>query len=232
MKKILVLGPILADWTEIQVIANTMTFLETNYEVEFIDPLQDIISDVEKKTFFKHWKCRLETLTPSYDAFFGFSLGGVILQQSFDLFENQKKPIVLFSVPSFADEILAERLNAVIYLIHQKSIESAIAAKNEWVFFPALPPKQTKRILDPIHAGFRLSYGLECVLKIDSRPMLKKPVNYLHFIGEQSKLVNRNNIVSLPNKLIEVPHAGMRVLTDNPDFCIPPLLQFFEKNIQ
>jgi len=230
MKKVLIIGPVLAEWVEIQGILNTLHFLDKEYKIEIIDPLSNITAEMNENVFFSQWRVKLKPLIAEYHAFLGFSLGGTILQTVFDYFENTKKPVVLFSVPSFADALLRDRLGTIIRLIKEKSVEAAIAAKNQLVFYPAVPPEYKKIVSNPINAAFRLSFGLRCVLAMDSRSLMTKNVNYLHFIGEKSQLVNRHNVMtSSPTQLIEVPMAGMRVLTDNPEYCQMPLIQFLEE---
>jgi hypothetical protein len=66
-------------------------------------------------------------------------------------------------------------------------------------------------------AVLRLLLGLQFILKTDFRPILQMTkLNYLHFVGEESQLVNHNNVhVSSSCQLVQVPQAGMRVLQDN-----------------
>ena len=94
MKKILVIGPALAQWSEIHVIAESLQFLHSQYEIDFIDPLGNLVEGINQEIFFAEWHNKIKSLLYSYDAFFGFSLGGVILQQSFNLFEIENKPLI------------------------------------------------------------------------------------------------------------------------------------------
>ncbi len=233
MKKILIFGPILPEWAEIQAIAESLQFLDSDYELTYVDPLDVSTLSIDHVEFIQNWKNKIQSLLHQYDAFFGFSLGGIILQQCFDLFEKKDKPLILFSVPSFSDELLTERLNQVVELIKHNQLAEAIAMKNKFVFHPY---KFANPVVMPIYsvkAALRLSYGLELVLQIDSREKLKKTsTQFLHLIGKESQLVNLQNIfMPLISHLIEVPNAGMRVLKDNLSYCMHPILNFLNEKL-
>ncbi len=114
MKKIIVLGPVMPQASEIEAISATLTFLHKDYQLDFIDPLS-IQAPIANEAYYDLWKKELKKHLETYDAFFGFSFGGVILEQCFDLFTTIKKPIVLFSTPTFADEALAEKLGLAVH---------------------------------------------------------------------------------------------------------------------
>lgn len=233
MKKILVIGPILAEWSEITAIAETLAFLNSCYILDFIDPLGNLTHDIEHEHFFAQWQDQLTGLIHHYDAFIGFSLGGVVLQQCFFHLEKENKPVILFSAPSFCDKFLFDKLTGVKKLIEAKSLIDALKHMNQLVFYPNNPPQIEEKLAEPMHSAFRLSRGLQFVLETDSRPILEKTtLNYLHFVGEKSQLVNQNNVIT-PGKgeLLVVPDSGMRVLKDNSTYCIDPTLKFLERKL-
>lgn len=230
MKKILVMGPALPEWSEIKSISETLIFFELQYAVDFVDPLCDLTHSTDQKSFFSQWKNKLEILLNQYDIFFGFSLGGVVFQQCFDLLKKQNKPLVLFSVPSFCDKTLSERLSKVRGLIEEESVFSAINKLNQWVFYPHDLPSQQLVLVNPDLSALRLSKGLQFVLETDSRSILSKmQVNHLHLVGEMSQLINRNNVMMTPSsRLAFVPQAGMRVIKDNSKYCVESIVDFLK----
>ena len=223
-KKILVIGPVLAAWAEIRVIEQSLGFIP--HTLIFIDPLEDFSSDENRVDFYNKWREKLTVLQPEYDAFIGFSLGGVILQENLDLLTD--KAVLLFSSPTFIDETLSNRLNAVIKLAREKSVFDAIREKNRYVFSPYPVPDYVINLTNDKIAADRLATGLEYVLGVDSRTKLQQtPTKVMHLIGEQSQLVNRDNVVAINNGgLVVVPNAGMRVLQNNPSYCVDAILPF------
>lgn len=232
MKKILVMGPAMAEWSEIQAIKSSLQFLTPHYELDFVDPLSDINENVNQKEFFDRWRHKLENQISNYDILCGFSLGGVILQQCLDLFEQNSKPLIFFSVPSFSDDLLTERLNHVIQLIKDKLLNNALHTLNRYVFYPHEAPLDIA-LNNANQAALRLSKGLQFVLDTDARPVLQKTsVKYLHLIGEKSQLVNRDNVL-IPSQcqLAVIPRAGMRILQNSPADCIPLITKFLEETV-
>lgn len=225
-KKILVLTPDTPDPSYIESVISPLSFLEDEYSIHPLDSLS-IMSDIPKKTFYKLWEHKLQEHIPHYDAFFGFSFGGVILQQSFSLFANINKPIVLFSTPSFADDSLAKKLSEVISLCKTDQLEKALYTLYQYVYYPNEIPLQSTQTLNQLTAAKRVIYGLTRVLETDSTSTLNtNAINHLHLIGELSHLVNKDNVIKpKTGNLVEVPEAGMRMLRDNPIFCQKALLR-------
>ncbi|MBA2709880.1 MAG: hypothetical protein H0U57_04730 [Tatlockia sp.] len=227
MKKIIVLGPVMPLATDIEAIASTLTFLRRDYQIDFIDPLS-IQAEVSNESYYDLWKNVLKKYLENYDVFFGFSFGGVILEQCFDLFLNHAKPIVLFSTPTFADEDLAKKLGQVIRFCKENELLTALEQLYSDVFSPYQAPKQSLNPLKKELIASRLIFGLERVLASDSSRILREStLNYLHLVGECSNLVNTKNVLN-PHKgrLVIVPGAGMRVLQDNPAFCQKIILDY------
>lgn len=208
--------------------AEALSFLHENYQIDFIDPLV-IPAEVDNKAYYHLWEKEIEKRLDHYDAFFGFAFGGVILEQCFALFADLKKTILLFSTPTFADQLLMERLGTVVHLCKKNQVIEAINYLYDQVFYPNKPPKQYSfsAMDNEAEAASRLILGLERVLMTDSTSILQEStVKHLHFIGEHSRLVNQANVVA-PKKgtLLTVPGAGMRVLQDNPSFCRRVILE-------
>jgi hypothetical protein len=225
-KKILTIGPVSIDPKEVSSIANTLSFLDKDYDIDYIDSLL-IMENLSNAAYYALWQQKLATYVNDYDAFFGFSFGGVIIQQCFSLFENQHKPIILFSTPTFADAELNHKLGQVIHLCEQEQLEAALNALYEPVFAPYEMPKITCDKVDRDQAYKRLIFGLSRVLQTDSSNVLKNNrVPHLHLIGEYSHLVNRHNVIAPSNgRLIIVPKASMRVLQDNNPYCQKIILE-------
>lgn len=224
-KKILVLTPDTPDPSYIESVISPLSFLEDDYSIHPLDSLS-IMSDIPQKTFYKLWKQKLQEQIPHYDAFFGFSFGGVILQQCFALFANINKPIVLFSTPSFTDDSLTKKLSEVISLCKINQLEKALHTLYQYVYYPNEMPLQSTHTLNHLTAAKRVIYGLTRVLETNSTSTLNtNTTNHLHLIGELSHLVNKDNVIKpKTGNLVEVPGAGMRMLRDNPLFCQKALL--------
>lgn len=228
MKKrtILVLAPIMPQCSELETIAPALAFLKGAYQLDFVDPLA-IMAPVSNSAYYELWWERLSQSLNQYDAFIGFSFGGVILQQCFSLFENLNKPLILFSTPSFADASLREKLGEVISLCEQIAVEQALASLYRNVFLPHQPPAGVSETEDKALAASRLIFGLQRVLTTDSRSVLAEAsVEHLHLIGENSHLVNQNNVVApKTGRLVIVPGSSMRVLQDNLPYCQKIILE-------
>ena len=168
----------------------------------------------------------MQKIIPQYDAFFGLSFGGVILQQCFSLFEQIKKPIVLFSSPSFADDALKRKLREVISLCKELRVDEALISLYQHVFYPN-QPTQPFLYDDKEATAARVIFGLQHVLDTDSQAILQQTkVAYLHLMGEASQLVNVKNVVmAKTGSLLLVPNAGMRVLQSNRLFCERAILE-------
>lgn len=231
MKKIAIFSPVLAEYREMVSISNDLAFLNKNFHVDYFDSLENVLISSEENNFFSHWKFKIKSMLFKYDLFFGFSLGGVILQQCMELLLEINKKMVFFSVPSFCNKALYQKLNEVITLINEQSVESGIHQLNEFVLYPKVMHYPIQ-LHDRNNAKLRLSMGLKWVRDTDSRPLLKKTkVNYLHFIGEESALVDIKNVIKPDCCQLEiVPRSGMRVLQNNPQYCIDKIKNFLLEN--
>ncbi|CEG55852.1 hypothetical protein [Legionella fallonii] len=225
-KKILILPSDTPHPAYIDSIISPLAFLETEYSLHPIDSLS-IMEELSNEQFYSHWQEKLSQYIPHYDAFFGFSFGGVILQQCFSLFTHLNKPLILFSAPSFADQSLAQKLGEVITLCNEYKIDEALHSLYQHVYYPNEIPLQTHQITDKELAAKRIIYGLTRVLETDSTSIIKEnQVKHLHLIGELSHLVNKDNVLT-PHQgtLLSVPEAGMRILRDNLPFCKKVILE-------
>lgn len=220
LKKMLVIAPVMAQPADVASIARSLSFLEAFYSIDFIDPLT-IMDDVSNDAYYQLWKQKLEKCLPQYDAFMGFSFGGVILQQCFSLFVACNKPIILCSTPTRADTALAKKLGDVVALCQENKLEMALNKLYDDVYFPDPKPLQSHNIANTEDAATRLIFGLTRVLNTDSTPIIQNsPVKYLHLIGERSSLVNANNVITSPGAhLVVVPGASMRVLESQLSCC-------------
>ncbi|CAM2917275.1 hypothetical protein [Legionella worsleiensis] len=219
-KKILVLTPDTPHPSYIDLVVSPLTFLADEYAIHPLDSLS-IMEDIPLSSFYSLWAQKLEAYIPNYDAFFGFSFGGVILQQCFSLFAGVKKPIVLFSTPTFADITLKNTLEKVITQCKNNQLDLALNTLYQHVYYPNAIPEYSLHQLDNTVAIDRVIYGLQRVLATDSTAIVSScTVNHLHLIGAHSHLVNTDNVVPpQTGTLLQVPAAGMRVLRDNPHYC-------------
>lgn len=226
MKKLVVIAPVLPQPTDLESIANSLSFLSEDYHIDFIDPLTTITNNYSNEIYYQQWNAKLAEYIPTHDAFFGFSFGGIILQQCFPLLNRAKKSIVLFSTPTKTDESLLNKLGAVIQLCKKNCLQQALFYLYEHVFYPNESPKSFDIANEPL-AKNRLISGLQRVLATDSTAILcETKVEHLHLVGESSRLVNANNVL-LPKtgRVVFVPRAGMRVLQDQADFCKKIILE-------
>lgn len=207
-------------------IAKTLSFLTEDYTLDYLDSLS-IMEELPNAAYYTLWEQKLSTYINDYDAFFGFSFGGVIIQQCFSLFQPLNKPIILFSTPTFADSSLKQKLGLVIHLCQQDRLEDALQALYEPVFYPNPMPPLSSTEFNREEAYERLIFGLTRVLQTDSRTIIQNNhVLHLHLIGEYSDLVNNKNVIAAQNsQLVIVPHSSMRVLQDNPAYCQKIILE-------
>ncbi|WP_058452674.1 hypothetical protein [Legionella maceachernii] len=231
-KRILTIAPVMPCESDIKEIAKTLSFLNETYQIDFIDPLI-IAEELPNEAYYHLWQNELEKRCLNYDAFLGFSFGGVILQQCFTLFERIRKPLVLFSTPTFADDKLREKLGKVIQLCKENRVEEALQTLYEDVFYPNKAPLIDYQKYDLEIASKRLIFGLQRALDTDSRDKLRDAtVDHLHLIGEFSQLVNKGNVVAPEvGRLVIVPEASMRVLQDNPVYCKNRILEQLNRGV-
>ena len=86
MKNILVILPDIPTRAHQDAILKTLLFLkEHQYELTLIDPY-DYHCDLDNQAFYKAWQDRFDGWCEQYDAFLGFSYGGVIIQQCLHVF--------------------------------------------------------------------------------------------------------------------------------------------------
>ena len=219
-QKIVVLLPDLPQASFAEPIKQSLSFLtERHFEIDLIDPYE-IHGEMDNKQFYQLWRERLARLIEQYDIFFGFSFGGVILQQCLPLFETHNKSIFLFSSPSVINVELRQKLQQVIMLCNKGQLTAALTLLYQYVDHP----NQIKRIFsidDEALATNRLVSGLERVLTTDCQPILQTTkVAFAHFLGQESGLVKRENVVAPDSAILyTVTGAGNRVLQDNPAFC-------------
>jgi pimeloyl-ACP methyl ester carboxylesterase len=225
-KKILVIAPILPQKNDINAISASLSFLENDYHIKIIDPLSFIL-DANDRYYYQHWKNYLESIIDDYDCYFGFSFGGIILQQCFSLFEQFDKTLVLFSTPSFASDLLTKKLSKLITLCKKNNVKSALSLLSLEVYYPNKPPENYDDSILIKEVCSRLTSGFQHVIDTNSKSILEQTaVPYLHLIGEQSSLVTKKDIISSNTaQLVMVPSAGMRVLQDNPNFCQKIILE-------
>jgi len=225
-KKILIIGPISIQEDDFTSIAKSLSFLDEQYLVKYIDSLS-IMNDLPNQAYYQLWEQKLVQFFNEYDAFFGFSLGGIIIQQCFPLFSKTHKSLILFSTPTYADSGLTKKLGRVIELCKDKQLEEALNTLYYAVFSPYPLPALSVSVANKNQALKRLLFGLNRVLSTDSTEMLQtNAIRHTHLIGEYSNLVNCNIVIVPPNgHLVTVPQASMRVLQDNPYFCQKIILE-------
>jgi hypothetical protein len=230
MKKIVVILPDLPQKSYLKPIADSLSFLAEDYQFDYIDPCElSFARDCE--VFYEDCRHWLKNVMTDYSAFFGFSFGGAILQQCFPLFKQNDKPIILFSAPGVVDKSLRDKLSQTIKLCEEQRLNDALTALYKHVFFPSEDAPTAFVVDDEKEATKRILFGLQHVLETDASIVLQNTdVNYLHFIGEHSQLVNHKNVaMGQRGRLIQVPNAGMRVLQNNLAFCKDIILEALDE---
>ena len=219
-KKILVLAPVLPEPSDIESIAKSLSFLNKEYDIDFIDSLT-IMQDVSNEEYYQLWENELQKRVINYDAFLGFSFGGVILQQCFSIFSTLNKPIILFSTPTRANDSLTQKLGNVLSLCKENKLNDALKILYDDVYYPDKAPTLSRENSNSDLAAKRLIFGLSRVLATDSTKIAQQSsVKHLHLIGEYSCLVNEHNVIAPKSgRLVIVPGASMRVLENNLPYC-------------
>jgi hypothetical protein len=228
-KKILVILPIFPQHSFIAPIAKSLEFLHHSCEIDLVDPLT-ISEEFDGARYYQHCQLWLSKRTSVYDAFFGFSFGGMILQQCFPLLEQVNKPIVLFSTPTFVDEALKHKLSEVIRLCKAHHVDEALTVLYRHVCYPHPLKTHSFEIIDKPTAAARLIFGLLHVLTTNSQVILQQTkVDHLHLIGACSDLVTIDHVaVTNAGRLMQVPQAGMHVLQDNLSFCKRAIMEHLD----
>jgi hypothetical protein len=189
-----------------------------------LDPLQDL-KPSDNINYYQYWTEQLTSTYAEVDILVGFSLGGVILQQSFGqlaALRSTLPKIVLFSTPSFINADLRTKLDSVISLIQAEKLVEAYTMKMQYILAPLQTPAPSPQFDNPKLATQRLLSGLQRIVTTCSEAQLTQgnTPEYVQFVGEYSQLVNQENVLSTKSgTLVVVPNAGMRVLEDNPQFC-------------
>ena len=227
-KRILMISPILPEYSAFEAMVLPLGFLKSEYELCCIDALLPLTENMTVTEYYHYWKTWLVQFAAHYDVLMGFSLGGVVLQQSFELLEVMNKPVILFSTPSFSDPLLLNRLGEVRRLVESQQLHKAVATLNDYVAYPDRCVCKIAFCEDEKQISLRLSKGLSFVSAVDSRQILRTSKNNtLHIVGDKSQLVNHGNVVkSEYGKLEFVPNAGMRVLQNNLGFCQRKILEY------
>ncbi|KGP62794.1 hypothetical protein EP47_13055 [Legionella norrlandica] len=225
-KKLLVIGPISPQPSDLSSLSRTLHFLEPYYSIDCLDSLA-YMQECTTEEYYEIWKDQLKQIIDNYKAFIGFSFGGMILQQCFSLFSNLDKTIILFSTPTFADDSLKEKLETVITLCSENKLEEALFFLYRSVYSPDAIFHYPQEHLNRERAIDRLVFGLSKVLETNATSILRNCcINHLHLIGEKSNLVNINNVIKPScGEVIIVPNASMRVLESNPSYCKKIILE-------
>lgn len=230
-KRVLAIAPIMACPTFMSPFRKTINRFFNNRNLNLIDPLTENLL-VDNTQFYADWEKKLFELSSQFDCLVGFSLGGVIIQQSFPILAKLSKSpkIMIFSTPSFVNKNLKVRLEEVINLAQQNKLQEAHKTKMKYVLAPHQKAIESTPFTNPKLAKRRLISGLKRILSTSSHGQVTSPDSptHVHFIGNNSILVNRDNVCVSPNgKLLNVPNAGMRVLEDNSKFCKEEIREYF-----
>lgn len=222
MNKILAIGAVQANSSFDESIKKPLLRIFPGYIIDVLDPLGiTTITNCSNQEYYALWSEYLSPRLKDYDAFFGFSFGGIILQHCLPLFHGHDKPIVLFSTPTFIDKELRDKLNAIISLCEENKLIAALNLLYRWVYYPHSVPSNIMQFNNKELARKRLIFGLNQVLNSNNLSLLKKnKIAHYHLFGDLSQLVTADNAVLYPKcNQVTVPQSGMHVLSNNPGFC-------------
>ncbi len=89
-KKIIDYRPVSTQSSSLRHLSQNLSFLNPYYSIECLDPLVTL-QECPDEEYYGIWQNQLKPLIKIYDAFVGFSFGGVILQQCFSILSEEKK---------------------------------------------------------------------------------------------------------------------------------------------
>ncbi len=219
MKSLLAISPKLPQRVDLTPFSQCLDFLKSDYQLTFVDSLERFeTSSFEDYTAY--WKNKIAQAMDTYDAFIGFSLGGVLLQNSLDAFYNKNKTIILCSPPSKLDHTLNEKLSKILDASKAGRSIDAIGMLHQYVFDDANFDFEKIRQEPWQDITSRVQFGLGYVLNHRfEQAVIASKTRVFQLVGERSKLVTKDNVLLTPNStLVIVPNAGNRVLEDNPAF--------------
>ncbi len=216
--KVLAISPKLPQPSNLEAFSHCLDFLKPQCAITFVDSLEKF-ENLSFNAFSDYWQQKILSLMDQYDAFIGFSLGGVVLLNCLQEFNSKNKVIILCSTPSKLEPVLSEKLSAIYNLTKDNQTQEAIHQLNNWIF--SKEKEGEDALLDDKEiVNKRMQFGLGYVLHhpLPER-VLQSTTKVYQLVGENSKLVTKDNIYVTPNTtLCVVPHSGQRVLEDNPEF--------------
>ncbi|MBI2790691.1 MAG: hypothetical protein HYX61_01935 [Gammaproteobacteria bacterium] len=219
MKALLAMSPKLPQASDLKPFSKCLDFLKSDYNITWVDPLEKF-KNLSYEEYTEYWKHKIHSWVESYDAFLGFSLGAILLQDNLNQFANRNKIIILFSPPSIIDEILKNKLSNVLSASRRGQTKQAIEMLHQYVFLETHTDYEKVRLEPWSVIASRVEFGLGYVLEREIPNSLKEcetPVYQL--VGEESRLVTKNNVFMTPKSTLQVvPNAGNRILEDNPAF--------------
>lgn len=219
MKDLLAMSPKLPQASDLKPFSQCLDFLKPDYNITWVDPLEKFIN-LSYEEYAEYWKHKINSWVESYDAFLGFSLGAVLLQDNLNQFLNRNKVIILFSPPSVIDEILKKKLTTVLNASRAGQTKQAIEILHQYVFLETHMDYEKVRLEPWSVIANRVEFGLGYVLEhIIPNNLNECETPVYQLVGEQSRLVTKNNVFMTPKSILQVvPHAGNRILEDNPTF--------------
>lgn len=219
MKSLLALSPIMLSPSELEDFSHCLDFLKKEYQITMLDSLEHF-ENVSYEAYSTYWKQKIAKLVDRYDAFVGFSFGGLLLLNVLEQFANKNKSIIFICVPVMVDHILREKLNTVLSLCDENKTQEAINQLYSYVFQEAHQDYTSYNSASLDLASMRIKFGLSYLLNYKFEAYkLQNATSVLQLVGEHSKLVTKENILTTLNFASRiVPKAGQRILEDNPIF--------------
>ncbi len=219
MKSLLAVSPKLPQASDLKPFSKCLDFLKSDYQITWLDPLEKFKTFTNKE-YADYWHEKISRLIDSFDVFMGFSLGAILLQDNLDKFLNKNKIIILFSPPSIVDDVLKKKLSSILNASREGKTKQAIEMLHQYVFLETHGDYEKVRLEPWFDIASRVEFGLSFVLNRKVSDIIKKcetPVYQL--VGSESKLETKANVLMTPKSILQVvPHAGNRILEDNPAY--------------
>lgn len=230
---LLVALPILACPQRREVFKKECRFLEQNYILHFYDPLEQVgLANFSFSQWLSKQQIDFMQWANCFDAYLGFSLGGMLLVRLFSIFDVER-PLVLLSTPQSLKGGLCSKIDLLLMLLGQGWVSEASILKNYYVFAPEsastlvdLDSEQMQNAQD------RLYQGLFFVKALAQQGLPELKPTFLSYYGSESLLVNSDNVYQTHRRnCIPVYQSGMRVLSQGSQQIHQDILHFLRSAV-
>lgn len=223
-KTILAISPILPTHQDLDLFSKSLSFLENDYCIEWVDPLYNK-ENMSHHEFNLYWHDFFKS-NKQYYGFIGFSFGAMLLHIFAHLCED--KPTVLIAPPIVMTKDLEYKLKTTLELCQHSGIKSCMDYLMQYV---------SKDSDDESYSDYlscetgRMVFGLNYVISFINHKDIAQTSPVLQMVGEDSNLVKRENLFITKSSTVKIiPNAGMRVLSENPEYSQNILKKWLKSN--